>query len=99
MGIVLMNDVAQAQVEPVTAQGAQAGREPVDLLVPVQGGLSSATRCPARGGQAVGQLGGRLRQGLGDRREVRVVVGDEAGSALGIKRSDRAKALVVWGFT
>ena len=78
-----MNDVAEAQVEPVTAQGAQAGSEPVDLLVAVQGGLSCAAGCPARGVEAVGQLGGRLRQGLGDRREVRVVAADEGRVGLG----------------
>ena len=75
--------MAEAQVEPVAAQGAQAGGEPVDLLVAVQRGLAVAAGRPARGVEAVGQLGGRLRQGLGDRREVLRRRGDEGRVGLG----------------
>lgn len=67
----------EAEVQPVATQGAQAGAEPVDLEIPLQGLLAQARGSPARGVEAFGQFGDRLLEALRDGREVPFVVGDE----------------------
>jgi hypothetical protein len=49
----------------------------VDLQVPVHRLLAGATRCPALGIEAVGQLGDRLLEAVRDGREVLLVAGDQ----------------------
>ena len=53
-GVLGADDAAEAQVQPVAAQGAQASGEPVDLLVPVHRRLPRCRRAPGvrrRGGR------------------------------------------------
>lgn len=63
----------QAQVQTEAAQRAQASGQPVDLDVPVHRLLAEAAGRPARGVEAFGQLGDRLRQALREGREVLLV--------------------------
>lgn len=55
----------------------------MDLDVPVHRLLAEAAGRPARGVEAVGQLGDRLLQALRDGREVLLVAGDQRRFGLG----------------
>ena len=77
------DDAPEAQVKAVAAQRAAASGQPVDLLVPLHRHLALATGCLAHGVEAVGQVGDRLFEGFGDRREMLLVVGDQRRVGLG----------------
>ena len=76
--------VPEAQVQAEAAQGAQPGGQPVNLHVPVHHLLADAASGRHAGGvKAVGQVGDRLLEALGDGREVLLVAGDQRRVGLG----------------
>ena len=83
LGIVRADDAPEAQVQAEAAQDAQAGRQPVDLHVPVHRPLAYAAGRPALGIEAAGQVGDRLLEALRDGREVLLVAGDQRRVGLG----------------
>jgi hypothetical protein len=81
--IVRANHVPEAQVQTEAPQGPQASGQPVDLQIPVQRLLALAFGRSTLGIEAVGQVGDRLPEALGDRRKVLLVSGDERRGGLG----------------
>ena len=79
----LGDDAAQAEVEGEAAQRAQASGQAVDLVVAVHGLLAGAAGVLALGVEAVGQVGDRLLEALGDPGEVLLVGGDQGRVGLG----------------
>jgi hypothetical protein len=76
-GVVGPDDVAEAQIHTEAPQGTQTSGPPMDLHVPLHRLLTQPTLRLARGIEAVGQVGDRLLETLGDGREVPLVLGDE----------------------
>ena len=91
LGVVGADHVSEAQVQAEAAQGAQAGGQPVDLHVPVHRLLAEAAGRPARGVEAVGQVGDRLLEALRDGGEVLLVAGDQRGVGLGCEVVGKVK--------
>jgi hypothetical protein len=83
LGIVRADHPAQAQVHAEPAQGAQAGGQPVDLLVPVHRLPALATGRLARHVEPVGEIRDRLGEALGDGREVLLIAADQRRFGLG----------------
>ncbi|MCZ2859203.1 hypothetical protein [Blastococcus sp. VKM Ac-2987] len=93
------NDASEAEVQAEPAEGTEAGADPVDLQVAVQGCLAVPAGCPALGVEPGGELGDRLPEALGDGREVLLVGPIRARSASAARWSGRWNALVVRGST
>lgn len=83
LAVVRADDVAEAQVETETAQGAQPAGQPVDLRVPLHRLPADTAGRLARGVETVGQLGDRLLEALRDGGEVLFVAGDQRRVGLG----------------
>ena len=75
--MVRADDVAEAEVQTVTTQSAQASRQPVDLHVAFHRRLAPAAGRHALGIEAIGELGDGLLEALRDGREVQLVRGDQ----------------------
>jgi hypothetical protein len=82
-GTLVAHDAAEAQVERVPPEGTESGTRAVDLEVTVERLLPRALVAPPQCIEPRADLGRRTLEGGGDRREVRLVGGDERRITLG----------------